>query len=694
MLRNKLDIKMIKKYFLILFFFLIILTCKTIAQQNYSDIPSSGKSAIFTESFDNNSNNWLIDNLWIKGNVVNGFYDIICKNYQKSTGLSFKKVFIDRTKDYEIETSLNTLKGTAGLAFGITSKYDHYRVDISDNNKLVIIKNTPSLGKNEEIFSADMSSSIKPGSYNKITIRKQNDSFYIFFNETFLGSFNKIKPEGDQVGFNVALNSELSVDYVNVSYLTVPTAPITAVRSATKEEPAPVKSDNAATEIPAVKNVTNTPALNKSTSAKNSTTPIITWISPSGVTTPLDTYTARIKANIKSVSDLKSALFYVNGASKGEGEIRTIPGENGAYIVEKSIMLDPGDNNVYLIATNSEGAIKSDLRYFNNPPANPPVISWGNPVNENIIVSNENFTIEACIGSPTELKSAKILVNGENQGEINVFTLSRNDNCNYKWMRSAILKEGDNSIYLIATNIAGSTTSEKRTIKYQPAAVEKRLALVFGNAVYGTKVSLKNPVNDANLIEATLKGLGFDVIKRINAGISEMKEAVREFGRKLPEYNVALFYYAGHGIQIDGLNYLIPVDAILKDPSDCKYEAIPVDFVTDEFRKYPNNTNIVILDACRNNPFQNWARGGDNGFKAINPTSGTIISFATAAGASAIDGTSANGLFTEELVKQMAVPQPIESVFKKTRIEVKKRSNGEQIPMEWTNLNGDFYFKK
>ncbi len=686
---------MIKKYFFILFSLLIILTGDIIAQQNYNDITTAGKSPIFIDSFDNNSNNWLLDNLWIKGNIINGSYDIVCKNYQKSTGLSFKAISIGQGKDYEIETAINTVKGTAGLAFGITAKYDHYRIDISDNNNLVIIKNTPSKGKNEELFNANVSSVLKQGSSNKITIRKQKDSFYIFLNETFLGSFNKIKPEGDQVGFNVGLNSEVTVDYLNISYINNEQgAPVTALRTAAKEEPAPAQPEKNATVITPVNNSNTSPSKKATENSKNIISPVISWVSPSGITTPLDTYSARVKVKIKSSSDLKSALFYVNGASKGEGEIRTIPGEPGSYMVEKSIMLNPGENNVYLIATNNEGANKSDLRYFNNPPANPPVISWGNPVNENSVVSSENFTIEACIGSPTELKSAKILVNGENQGENNVFTVSGNESCNYKWMRSAILKEGDNSIYIIATNVAGSTTSEKRTIKYQAAAVEKRIALIFGNAVYGTKVSLKNPVNDANLIEATLKGLGFDVIKRINAGIAEMKDAVREFSRKLPDYNVALFYYAGHGVQIDGLNYLIPTDAILKEPGDCKYEAIPVDFVTDEFRKYPNNTNIVILDACRNNPFQNWARGGDNGFKAINPTNGTIISFATAAGAAAIDGSSSNGLFTEELVKQIVIPQPIESVFKRTRVEVKKRSNGEQIPMEWTNLNGDFYFKK
>lgn len=684
---------MFKKNFTGFLVLLIVQAFNISAQQSYSDILLSDKSTIFNESFDNNSNNWLLNNLWIRGKVVNGYYHIICKNYQRSTGLSYTTVFIDNEKDYEIEATVKTLKGTGGLAFGITSKYDHYRIEIY-NNTLDILKDTPSKEKQEILFSWDVNSSIKTGSYNKITLRKFKDYFYVFLNETLIGRFNKIKPEGDQVGFIVGLHSEISVDYLNISYLTSQTASIIAEKNITKEDSLKTQSVKPARDTLAIIHSPDTHQQNNFKVTKKPTAPIITWISPSGLTTILHTYSARIRANIKSESELKSVLFYVNGVSKGEGEIKSSPAENGTYIAEKSIMLNPGENNVYLVATNFEGATKSDLRYFNNPPSNPPIISWENPAYENVIVNTDKLEIEAFIESPTELKSAKIIVNGDIQGESNVFQVSGINNSNYMWQLSVILKSGDNSIYIIATNIAGSTTSEKRTVKYQLTIAEKRLALVFGISEYANKTSLENPVNDANLMEATLKELGFDVIKRTNVGLDEMKMAVREFSRKLSEYNVALFYYAGHGIQTEGVNYLIPADAMLKDPIDCKYEAISVDFVTEEFGRYPDNTNIVILDACRNNPYRSWVRGGETGFKAISPTSGTIISFATAAGSTAIDGTHANGLFTEELVKQMVVSQPIESVFKKTRVAVRKRSNGLQVPMEWTNLNGEFYFKR
>jgi uncharacterized caspase-like protein len=133
----------------------------------------------------------------------------------------------------------------------------------------------------------------------------------------------------------------------------------------------------------------------------------------------------------------------------------------------------------------------------------------------------------------------------------------------------------------------------------------------------------------------------------------------------------------------------------LNDKSDVKWEAISVNTAIEELEQYPNNTNIVILDACRNNPFRSWARGEANrGFKAITPASGTIISFATSEGATAADGEGANGLFTQELVKQMSLKMPIEEVFKKTRVQVERLSNGAQSPQEWTKLKGEFYFKR
>jgi hypothetical protein len=645
----------------------------TLAQQSYMAYNAGEKSSLFSDSFDNNSNQWITDNQWINGKIASGYYTILCKNYLQSTGLSYKTVPVTTSTDYEIEAAIKVIKGTGALVFGMTDKYDHYRVEISDNNTLEVIRDTPSKGKKlEKLFKGPGIFQIRPDFFNKLTVRCVKGVYYIFANEVLVGQFNNIKPEGNGVGFNVGTDSEISVDFMNVSYLAAMTSPELATRDASKPS----------------QPVNNIPV----TASANG--PKVTWVSPSGTNTTLESFSARVRASVKSVSGLKAVLFYVNGVSKGEGEILPSAEDNQTFVVEKMINFGPGENNVYIVATNGEGTVKSELRYFMNPSAVVPVVSWSNPENTSTLVNKESFTIGACIKSPTELKSVKLLVNGNIQSEDNVFQLSTMGDCNYNWQSSIVLKEGDNNIYIIATNLAGSTTSEKRLIKLSPALAERRLALIFGNSQYKNSSPLKNPVNDANLMEGTLKDLGFDVIKQINAGKEEMMKAIREFNEKLPGANVALFYYAGHGNQVDGKNYLIPVDAKLEKQGDCKFEAIPVDFIVEEFERYPENTNIVILDACRNNPFAAWARGGAEGFRAMNFTSGTIISFATSEGATAADGKGANGLFTEELVKQMAIPQSILNVFMNTRVQVRKLSNNQQIPTEWNKLNGDFFFKK
>ena len=625
--------------------------------------------------FDNNANQWISDNLWISSKVSFGYYNIKCNNYQQATGLTTRSFPVNQSKDFEIEAGMKIIAGSGALVFGMNNKFDHYRVEIYDNRKLSVLKDTPSRKKIEKLLTDPDNTNINIDSYNKITIRKVGELYSLFVNENFIKQFNNIRQEGDQIGFSVGLDSEISLDYLKISYLKDGDSPLFADEIVLKREEV---SANSVTR-----------------SSVHGSGPAITWISPSGQTTPLESYSARIKANVMSNTGLKSVLLYLNGISKGECEVKTVPGQEGNFNIEKAVNFGPGSNNIYLLATNSEGATKSDLRYFVNPEAIPPIITWEKPIIPNTIIKSGNFILETCIKSPTDLKSAKIIVNGDPQFEDNFFQASGGSgDCNYIWKRPVILKEGDNDIFIVATNSAGSTTSEKRTVKVEPSLEERRLALVVGNAEYGNKTPLKNPANDANLMEATLEGLGFDVIKSLNAGLNDMNLAVRKFCQNLPEYNVALFYYAGHGIQVDGVNYILPTDAVLKEKEDCKFEAMRVDFIVNEFEKYQDNTNIVILDACRNNPFASWERGGENGFRQMNFTSGTIISFATSEGAVAEDGGGGNGLFTEELVKQMVIPQPIESVLKKTRVEVKARSKGKQIPQEWSKLNGDFYFKK
>jgi hypothetical protein len=639
---------------------MLLLTVPARAQQNYLAYSAADKSILFSDNFNDNSNKWIEDNQWIKAGISGGAYNITCKNFQQQTGLAYKSVPVPAGTNYEIEAAFKVNKGVGALIFGMTDKFDYYRIELTDKNTLEIYKDIASKGKLEKVFSGNGNFQITNG-VNKITVRNVGGLFYVYANESLVGQFKNIKPEGSLTGFSVGVDSEVSVDYLNIATLKDPSA--TAVQTTF------VATTSSGRE------------------------PIVKWVSPSNPNVTLESFSARVRASVKSAAGLKSVLLYVNGVSKGEAEI--LPSsDSSTFIVEKNINFGPGQNNIYFVATNTYGSTKSDLRYFTNPSAVSPVVTWSNPENTNTLVNRESFTITACIKSPTELKSVKLLVNGENQHEENVFQVSNLGDCNYNWQSNVVLKEGDNNIYIIATNMAGSTTSEKRLIKLQPSMVEKRIALIFGNSQYINGTALKNPVNDANLIEGTLKELNFEVIKRLNATKEEMMKAIREFNGKLPNYDVALFYYAGHGNQVEGKNYLIPTDAKLEKELDCKFEAIDVGFIVEEFEKYQDNTNIVILDACRNNPYTAWSRGGEAGFRAMTFSSGTIVAFATSEGATAADGKGANGLFTEELVKQMMIPQSILSVFMNTRVSVRKLSNNQQVPTEWNKLNSDFYFKK
>lgn len=682
---------------LIFFSCLLFLTLRLAGQQAYTDIKSDERIPIFIESFTDNSNNWITDNNWIRGNIEEGKYEVSCKNFKQSTGLAYRSIPLDPSGDYEVETAFRLSSGTGALIFGMTNDFEHYRIEIDNKKNLFIIRDVPSRGRVEKLFSGKTGLVNETGSENKLTIRKIQNTHYFFINDILFKQLNNLTINGDQIGFSVGLNSVISVDYLNISYLKVQTAPLLAETAETPEDTLLASREIVPESNPVVEE--QAPVKKESTTAAIITAtlpsgPEISWISPSGSNTQLDTYTARVRAKVKSGSELKSVSFYVNGFSKGEGEIKPVPEDTSAFIIEKIITLNPGSNNLYLVATNNEGSSKSDLRYFTNPQADPPVIKWNEPVSSNAMVNTEIFSMEVCIRSLAELVSAQVLVDGVQVNVGKVFQRSESDNCNYIWKPQIILKDGDNSIYIIAENIAGSSTSENRIIRFSKTGAEKRLALIFGNSDYENGTSLKNPVNDANLVEATLRELNFEVLKHTNAGKSEMEKAIMEFSQKLPSYNVALFYYAGHGIQVDGVNYLIPTDAVLAEKVACKWEAISVTDIVTEFEKYPDNINVVILDACRNNPYRAWVRGGEAGFRFISDVSGTIIAYATAEGATAADGSGANGLYTEELVKQMLIPQPVESVFKKTRVQVEQRSKGMQSPRESSGLRGEFYFKR
>ena len=220
-----------------------------------------------------------------------------------------------------------------------------------------------------------------------------------------------------------------------------------------------------------------------------------------------------------------------------------------------------------------------------------------------------------------------------------------------------------------------------------------RVALVIGNGDY-LAGPLKNTVNDARSMARALRSTGFEVLLKENlSNKDEMKRAIREFGAKLEPGGTALLFYSGHGIQVNGFNYLIPVNALINIQEEVEYECVDVGFVLAYMENAGTDVNIVILDACRNNPFARTFRDASQGLIGMTAPTGTILAFSTAPGSVASDGDGVNGLYTQELLKQINTPgQKVEDVFKNVRRNVVQYSNGAQTPWESSSLIGDFYF--
>ena len=225
-----------------------------------------------------------------------------------------------------------------------------------------------------------------------------------------------------------------------------------------------------------------------------------------------------------------------------------------------------------------------------------------------------------------------------------------------------------------------------------------RVALVVGNGAYTEDniPALVNPVNDATLMAKSLETAGFDVRLVTNADQGEMKASIKAFGEKLVQAgadSVGLFYYAGHGVEVRGQNYLIPIGAEIGREVEFRTDAVPAEWVLAWMDAAGNRLNMVILDACRNNPYGGTRRGGSRGLAQMDAPSGSLIAYAAAPGQAAVDGEGENSPYTAALASALVEPGvKLEDVFKRVRVAVEAETNSEQTPWESTSLRGDFYF--
>jgi hypothetical protein len=225
---------------------------------------------------------------------------------------------------------------------------------------------------------------------------------------------------------------------------------------------------------------------------------------------------------------------------------------------------------------------------------------------------------------------------------------------------------------------------------------QRRLALLIGNAAYPDNAALRNPVNDATDIATALREMGFEVITTTNANRQKMETAIEDFGSRLKNYNLGFFYYAGHGVQIDGENYLIPIDAKLKSQGEVRYECYPVGRILAKMEEAAIQANVIVLDACRDNPFaRSWSRSlVSGGLANINAPQGTFIGFATSPGSTAADGEGRNGVYTAALLEHLRKPNlTLDQLFNAVSGSVKKKTNNQQVPWKASSMSEDLYLR-
>jgi hypothetical protein len=226
-----------------------------------------------------------------------------------------------------------------------------------------------------------------------------------------------------------------------------------------------------------------------------------------------------------------------------------------------------------------------------------------------------------------------------------------------------------------------------------PSPPERRVALVMGNAAYHYTAPLQNPVHDAQDMARMLKELQFQVILKTDATLETMADAIFAFGEQLKGGGVGLLYYSGHGMQVKGENYLIPIDANVMREDDIKRKTINARDILYKMDEAKSHLNLVFLDACRNNPFPRSVRAVARGLAGMNAPSGTLLVFATNPDNVASDGAERNGTYTKHLLHYLTQPGlEVGMMLRKIRTAVKEETGGQQVPWENGSIEGEFYF--
>lgn len=402
-----------------------------------------------------------------------------------------------------------------------------------------------------------------------------------------------------------------------------------------------------------------------------------------------------IRLGINSKSKIEDVTISVNGTQ--ERGIKTVNSSDYDLTINRTLTLNEGVNIIKVSVRNAAGTTQEEKTIVYRPQGGElPNIEW---LDFAMTANKKEYQMKLGIKSKTKVEEVNVTVNGAQSRGIKTVPT---DGYDLTVDRTLALSEGLNRIVVSVRNGDGISTSEK-VITYQginptPIFNDKRIALVVGNSHYSkSEMNLNNPENDAKDVAEKLKGLGFEVVLKLDATLETMDKELSSFKEKAKDYDVALFYYAGHGIQSKGVNYIIPtnIDNLAED--NMKYNCVDMERVLDVMEDSQCKLKIVVLDACRNDPLsRRWHRSaGTRGLSIMNAPSGTIISYSTAPGKTALDGEGRNSPYSEAFLYTLDMPNlDVFHFFQKVGAEVKRKTGQSQDPWWASSFTGDFYFNK
>lgn len=412
------------------------------------------------------------------------------------------------------------------------------------------------------------------------------------------------------------------------------------------------------------------------------------------------------QTSINSTHTYSRSLPNINGCyySVQYPDKNSIQYKNGnhatiSWINDNKIIINYNNSNEYYLYERSQ--IPDPIKITSQVHVEPPLSSSTAVLLPSISFNglkyktdDPNYLISAVVKSGTSLDLITISINGSKEKIENITT---SDDGGVSFEQQIELQEGMNSVVVEVQGKNGNSSSSLNIeyIPIQHIPNQKRIALVVGNGKYEVSGELANPGNDAKDISAKLESLGFTVLTRLDCDQEQLEYAIKEFGEKSSSYDVALFYYAGHGIQRGGENYLVPVNAEILDAEQLKYKCTPVGYVMDKLGNSKCKAKIIVLDACRNNPLgRAFSRDLSAGLTAVNSMpKGTFIAYSTAPGAIASDGKGRNSPFAEAMLQILDKPGvTLNEFFDEVREAVASKTGQLQTPWISSGLVGKFYF--